>query len=87
MNLPQAYMCPHPEPSSLLLPTPSLWVVPVHQPQASSICLFYNFDKHGKSCCLFNHETLLCFMIEFQITPQQNGKLIIIPPNYFHFHC
>ena len=35
---------PHPEPSSLLLnpppsslPVPSLWVVPVHQPQASSI--------------------------------------------------
>ena len=26
---------PHPEPSSL--PVPSLWVVPVHQPQASSI--------------------------------------------------
>ena len=30
------YKCvPHPEPSSL--PIPSLWVVPVHQPQASSI--------------------------------------------------
>ena len=30
------YTCvPHPEPSSL--PVPSLWVVPVHQPQASSI--------------------------------------------------
>ena len=30
------YICvPHPEPSSLLIP--SLWVVPVHQPQASSI--------------------------------------------------
>ena len=30
------YTCvPHPEPSSLLIP--SLWVVPVHQPQASSI--------------------------------------------------
>ena len=30
------YTCvPHPEPSSL--PIPSLWVVPVHQPQASSI--------------------------------------------------
>ena len=27
---------PHPEPSSLLPPLPSLWVVPVHQPQASS---------------------------------------------------
>ena len=32
------YTCvPHPEASSLLLPIPSLWVVPVHQPQASSI--------------------------------------------------
>jgi len=32
------YTCvPHPEPSSQLLPIPSLWVVPVHQPQASSI--------------------------------------------------
>ena len=32
------YTCvPHPEPSSLLPPIPSLWVVPVHQPQASSI--------------------------------------------------
>ena len=28
---------PHPEPSSLLPPVPSLWVIPVHQPQASSI--------------------------------------------------
>jgi len=27
---------PHPEPTSLLPPLPSLWVVPVHQPQASS---------------------------------------------------
>ena len=25
---------PHPEPSSLLPPVPSLWMVPVHQPQA-----------------------------------------------------
>jgi len=32
------YICvPHPEPSSPSLPIPSLWVVPVHQPQASSI--------------------------------------------------
>ena len=31
------YTCvPHPEPSSLLPPLPSLWVIPVHQPQASS---------------------------------------------------
>jgi len=40
MNLPQVYMCSPswtllPPPSSL--PIPSLWVVPVHQPQASSI--------------------------------------------------
>ena len=28
---------PHPEPTSLLPPIPSLWAVPVHQPQASSI--------------------------------------------------
>ena len=38
MNPPQAYMCfptLNPPPSSL--PIPSLWVVPVHQPQASSI--------------------------------------------------
>ena len=35
MNPPQVYTCSHPEPSSL--PIPSLWVVPVHQPQASSI--------------------------------------------------
>ena len=34
----QRYTCvPHPEPSSLLIA--SLWVVPVHQPQASSIVL------------------------------------------------
>ena len=32
------YTCvPHPEPSSLLPPQSILWVVPVHQPQASSI--------------------------------------------------
>ena len=40
MNPPQAYMCSPswtllPPPSSL--PIPSLWVIPVHQPQASSI--------------------------------------------------
>ena len=34
MNLPQVYMC---SPSWTLLPIPSLWVIPVHQPQASSI--------------------------------------------------
>ena len=28
---------PHPEPPLSSLPVPSLWVVPVHQPQASSI--------------------------------------------------
>ena len=45
MNPPQVYMCfpiLNPPPSSL--PTPSLWVVPVHQPQASSIvkhCLIF----------------------------------------------
>ena len=37
MNPPQVYLCSHPEPSSLFPPLPSLWVVPVHQPQASSI--------------------------------------------------
>ena len=31
MNPPQVYMC------SSSLPIPSLWVIPVHQPQASSI--------------------------------------------------
>ena len=39
MNPPQVYprsCVPHPEPSSLLPPLPSLWVFPVHQPQASS---------------------------------------------------
>jgi len=39
MNPPQVYI-PHPEPSSL--PIPSLWVVPVHQPQASSFNMQQN---------------------------------------------
>ena len=51
---------PHPEPSSL--PTPSLWVVPVHQPQASSIVhrtwtgnsfhiwYYTYFNVYGQSC-------------------------------------
>ena len=62
MNPPQVYMCSPsrtllPPPSSL--PTPSLWVVPVHQPQASSIVhrtwtgnsfhnmIFYMFQCHS----------------------------------------
>ena len=32
MNQPWVYMCPHPEPPPTSLPTPSLWVIPVHQP-------------------------------------------------------
>ena len=30
-------LVPHPEPPSTSLPIPSLWVIPVHQPQASCI--------------------------------------------------
>ena len=38
MNPPQVYMCsPILNPNPSCLPIPSLWVVPVHQPQASSI--------------------------------------------------
>ena len=40
MNPPQVYTCvPHPEPSSL--PIPSLWVIPVHQSQAIKQGYFY----------------------------------------------
>ena len=49
MNLPQVYTC---SPSWTLLPPPSppsLWVVPVHQPQASSIVQYYTM------CNWFNH--------------------------------
>ena len=35
MNPPRVYMCSHPESPSH--PVPSLWVVPMHQPQASCI--------------------------------------------------
>ena len=43
-------LVPHPEPSSLLpppssLPVPSLWVVPVHQPQAS--CIMHRVTSPG----------------------------------------
>ena len=37
MNLPQVYMFPFLNPPASFLPIPSLWVIPVHQPQASSI--------------------------------------------------
>ena len=52
-NPPQVYMCspswtPLPPPSSL--PIPSLWVVPVHQPQASSIHFYiWELSIHGFS--------------------------------------
>ena len=36
MNPPQVYPRSPSEPSTLLPPLPSLWVIPVHQPQASS---------------------------------------------------
>ena len=54
---------PHPEPSSL--PIPSLWVVPVHQPQASSIMhRTWTGDSFHIGCCTYfnailpNHPTL-----------------------------
>jgi len=60
------YTCvPHPEPSSLLPPIPSLWVVPVHQPQASSIVhrtwtgnLFHIWYYTCFNAILSNHPTL-----------------------------
>ena len=60
------YTCvPHPEPSSLLPPIPSLWVVPVHQPQASSIVhwtwtgdLFHILYYTCFNAILPNHPTL-----------------------------
>ena len=38
--IPHGCTCaPHPEPTPISLPVPSLWVIPVHQPQAS--CILY----------------------------------------------
>ena len=43
------YTCvPHPRPPPSSLPVPYLWVVPVHQPQASSIV---HRTLTGKRCC------------------------------------
>ena len=67
MNPPQVYLCSPswtllPPPSSL--PIPSLWVVPVHQPQASSIV---HRTWTGDS---FHTWYYTCFLIQSDLHPQ-----------------
>ena len=50
MNLPQV---PIPNPPSSSLPIPSLWVVPVHQPQATSI-MHRTWTKPIQYCKVIN---------------------------------
>ena len=70
MNLPQVYMCSpslNPPPSSI--PIPSLWVVPVHQLQASVLChrfsskeqMYFNFMAAVTICSDFGaQENKVC---------------------------
>ena len=66
------YTCvPHPEPSSLL-PLPSLWVVPVHQPQASSLVQIGRVKKRRSSWVLLGG---LCNLLS------QTGKTLRVIDN------
>ena len=50
MNLPQVYTCSPSWTPPSSLPVPSLWVIPVHQPQASSIM---HWTWAGDSFCIW----------------------------------
>ena len=52
---------PHPEPPPTALPIPSLWVIPVHQPQAS--CILHR-TWTGNSFLIWYYTCFLYFLLE-----------------------
>ena len=77
MNLPQAYVFPILTPPPSSLPIPSLWVVPVHQPQASSTV----HQIWTATCFIYDiiHISMPFSQPSHPLPLPQSPKLLILP--------